>query len=64
MGAMASQITSITIVYSTVYWGEDQRKYQSSKSQAIVRGIRRWPVNSSNAENDSIWWRHNENALP
>ena len=34
MGAMASQITSLTIVYSTVYSGTDQRKHQS------------WPVNS------------------
>ena len=28
MGAMASQITSLTVVYSTVYWGSDQRKHQ------------------------------------
>ena len=27
MGAMASQITSLTIVYSTVYSGADQRKH-------------------------------------
>ena len=46
MGAMASQITSLTIVYSTVYLGADQRKYQSSASLAFVRGIHRWPVNS------------------
>ena len=46
MGAMASQITSLTIVYSTVYSGEDQRKHQSPASPAFVRGIRRWPVNS------------------
>ena len=36
---MASQITSLTIVYST-------RKHQSSTSLAFVWGIRRWPVNS------------------
>ena len=30
MGAMASHITSLTIVYSTVYSGADQRKHQSS----------------------------------
>ena len=47
MGAMASQITSFTIVYSTVYSGADQRKHQSSASLAFVRGIQRWPVNSS-----------------
>ena len=45
-GAMASQITSLTIVYSTVYSGAYQRKHQSSESLAFVRGIRRWPVNS------------------
>ena len=46
MCAMASQITSLAIVYSTVYSGADQRKYQSSASLAFVRGIHRWPVNS------------------
>ena len=35
MSAMASQITSITTVYSTVY---SQRKYQSSTSLAFVWG--------------------------
>ena len=63
MSAMASQIASVTIVYSTIYSGADQRKYQSSASLAFVRGIHRSPVNSrhkraSNAENVSIWWRH------
>ena len=37
MGTMASQITSLTIVYSTGY---------SGASLAFVRGIRRGPVNS------------------
>ena len=46
MGSMASQITSLTIVYSAVYSGADQRKHQSSTSLAIVRGIHRGPVNS------------------
>ena len=45
MGATASQITSLTIVYSTVYSGADQRKHQSSESLPFVRGIHRWPVN-------------------
>ena len=39
MTTMASQITSLTIVYSTVYSGADQRKHQSSASLAFVRGI-------------------------
>ena len=46
MSAMASQITSFTTVYSTVYLGTDQRKHQSSASLAFVWGIHRWPVNS------------------
>ena len=46
MGSMASQITSLTIVYSTVYSDADQRKQKSSASLAFVRGIHRWPVNS------------------
>ena len=46
MSTIASQITSLTIVYSTVYSGADQRKHQSSVSLAFVRGIHRWPVNS------------------
>ena len=46
MSTMASQITSLAIVYSTVYWDVDQRKHQSSASLAFVRGIHRWPVNS------------------
>ena len=45
-GREASQITSLTIVYSTVYSGTDQRKHQNSASLAFVRGIQRWPVNS------------------
>ena len=46
MVAMASQITSLTSAYSTVYSGADQRKHQSSASLAFVRGIHCWPVNS------------------
>ena len=41
MGAMACQIASLVIVYSSVYSGADQRKYQSSASLAFVRGIHR-----------------------
>ena len=46
MGAMASQITSLAIVYSTVYSGANPRKQQSSASLAFVWGIHRWPMNS------------------
>ena len=44
MGDIASQITSLAIVYSTVYSGTGQRKHQSSASLAFVRGIHRRPV--------------------
>ena len=63
MSVMVSQITSLTIVYSPVYSGADQRKHrkhQSSASLAFVWGIHRGPVNSphsvkaSNAENIPI----------
>ena len=50
MSAMASQITSLTIVYSTVYSGADHRKHQSSMSLTFVRGIHRWPMNSTHKE--------------
>ena len=46
MNAIATQITSLTVVYSTVYVDADQRKHQSSASLAFVRGIHRGPVNS------------------
>ena len=38
---MASQITSLTVVYPTVYSDADQRKHQSSASLAFVWGIHR-----------------------
>ena len=46
MGAIAYQITSLTIVYSAVYSDADQRKHQSSASLAFVWGIHRGPLNS------------------
>ena len=61
MGVMASQITSHTIVYPTVYSDADQREHQSSASLAFVWGINRSPGTgefpaqmASNAENVSI----------
>ena len=64
MGAMAFQITSLTIVYSSVYSGTDEKK-----SKLRVTGLCVWnsPVSgefpaqmASNAENVSIWWRHHD----
>ena len=47
MGAIASQITSLTIVYSTVYW------------DAYSPGTGELPAEmASNAENVPIWWRY------
>ena len=46
MSAIASKITSVSIVYSTICSGADRRKHQSSASLAFVRGIHRSPVNS------------------
>ena len=50
MSAMASQITSSSIVYSTVSSGADQRKHQSPAPLAFVSWIHRWPVNSPHKE--------------
>ena len=50
MSAMASQISSLTIVYSSVYSGADLRKHQSSTSLAFVNGIHRRPMNSPHKE--------------
>ena len=62
MTMMASQITSLTVVYSTVYSDADQRN---------IKALRHWPLygeftgtgefpaqRASYAENVSIWWRH------
>ena len=46
MGAMVSQIISLTIVFFTVYSGVDQGKHQSSASLALVGEIHRSPANS------------------
>ena len=63
MSSMTSQITSITIVYSTVYSGADHRKHQSSAGLCAGNS----PVTgefsaqkASNVENVSIWWCHHE----
>ena len=58
VGIMASHITSLTIVYSTVHSGTDQRKHQSSASLAFVWWIYRWPVNSPHK------WPVTQNMFP
>ena len=62
MTTITSQITSLTVVYSTIYSDADQREHQSSASLSFVWGIHqdRWipAQRASYAENVSIWWRH------
>ena len=63
MGAVASQITSLTIVYSTVYSDADQRKLHKLRVTGLCAGnspgTGEFPAQmASNAENVSIWWRH------
>ena len=58
MGAMASQITRLTIVYSTVYSGADQRKHQSFASLAFLMGTHRLPVNSPHKGQRRGKWFH------
>ena len=64
MSTMVSQITSLTIVYSAVYSGGDQRN---------IKAPRHWPLcgeftgdfpaqKASYAENISIWWRHHDSS--
>ena len=69
MSTMASEITSLTIVYSTVY----SRRRSKKTSKLRVTGL--CAVNSpgtgeftaqrdSNAENVAIWWRHHVDCQP
>ena len=46
ISATASQITGITIVYSAVCSGADQRKHQKFASLDSVRGILRCPLST------------------
>ena len=69
MSVIASQITSLTIVYSIVYSGADQRKHPFSASLALCAGNS--PVTgeflaqrASNAETSFIWWRHHDRSQP
>ena len=62
MGALASQVTSLTIVYPTVYSGAGQtstlRVTGLCAGNSPMTGV--FPAQmASNAENDSIW-RHND----
>ena len=59
MAAMASQITSLAIVYSTIYSGTDQRLWP-----LLGEFTGDFPAQrASNAENVSVWWRHHVSGL-
>ena len=63
MGAMASRITSLTIVYSTVYSGADNKKPSKFRFTGLCAvnspETGEFPAQrASNAENISIWWCH------
>ena len=65
MGAMASQITSLTIVYSTVYAGLRSKKTSKLRATGLCLGNSPGADEflaqmASNAENVSIWWRHHD----
>ena len=60
MGAMASQITSLTIISLTVYSGADLRKHHAGNSPVTGE----FPAHrDSDAENVSISWHHHETIL-
>ena len=66
MGAIASQITSLTIVFSTVCLFR-RRSKKTSKLRVIGLCVGNSPVTgefpaqmASKAENVSIWWRHHD----
>ena len=67
MGVIASQITSLAIVYSTVYSDADQKKTSKLRITGLCAGnspgTGEFPTQmASNAENVSIWWRHHESV--
>ena len=58
MGAIASHVNSLTIVYSTVYWNADKKKHQKFRVTGLCAGCSPgtgdFPEMVSNAENVSI----------
>ena len=68
MTAMASQITSFTIVHSSVYSSRRPKKTLKLRVAGLCGGnspvTREFPTQrASNAENVSTWWRHHGIAL-
>ena len=68
MGMMASQITSLSIVYSTVYLGADQKERAKLRVTGLCEGnspvTGEFPAQmASNAENVSIWCRQHAQTM-
>ena len=63
MGTMASKITSLAVVYLTVYSGVDKKNIKAPRHWPLCgefTGDRWIPAQmASNVENVSNWWRHN-----
>ena len=65
MGAMAPQITSLTIVYSTVYSPADQKQTSKLRITGLCEGNSMLTIEfpaqrASNVENVSIRWHHHD----
>ena len=65
MTMLASQITSLTVVYSIVYSGVNQKKTSKLRVTGLCAGnspgTGEFPAQmASYAENVSIWWRHHD----
>ena len=62
MTTIASKITSLTVVYSTVYWDADQENIKAPRHWPLCgefTGTGEFPAQTASyAENVSIWWRH------
>ena len=61
ISAMASHITSVSTVCSTVWSGTLRRQSSKFCLTGLCEGNS--PVRASNAENISIWWRHHEKRI-
>ena len=65
MGAIASQITSLTIVFSTVYVDTDKKKTSKLRVTGLCAGnspeAGEFPAQmASDTEDVSIWWSHHD----
>ena len=68
MSTIACLITSLAVVYSTVYSDADQKYIKAPRHWPLCgefTGTGEFPAQrASYAENVSIWWRHHVNVAP